>query len=81
MLFRRFYEDGLAQASYLIGCQRTGDSIVVDPDRDVEQYLDAARQEGGRITHVVETHIHADFESGARHLARRARALRIHSGE
>ena len=46
MLFRRFYEDGLAQASYLIGCQRTGDAIVVDPNRDVDQYLAAAKAEG-----------------------------------
>ncbi|NUQ19917.1 MAG: MBL fold metallo-hydrolase [Gemmatimonadaceae bacterium] len=74
MLFRRFYDDALAQASYLIGCQRTGDAIVVDPNRDVEQYLTAAKAEGARIAHVTETHIHADFVSGARELAHRTGA-------
>ena len=74
MLLRRFYDDTLAQASYLVGCQRTGEAIVVDPNRDAEQYLAAAKSEGVRVTHVTETHIHADFVSGARELARRADA-------
>ncbi|NUO65142.1 MAG: MBL fold metallo-hydrolase [Gemmatimonadaceae bacterium] len=74
MLFRRFYDDALAQASYLVGCQRTGEAIVVDPNRDVEHYLAAAKAEGARITHVTETHVYADFVSGARELARRAGA-------
>lgn len=69
MLFRRFYDDGLAQASYLIACQRAGEAVVVDPNMDVQTYLDAAEREGVRITHVTETHIHADFASGARALA------------
>jgi hydroxyacylglutathione hydrolase len=74
MLLRRFYDDRLAQASYLIGCQRTGEAIVVDPNRDAEQYVAAAKSDGVRVTHVTETHIHADFVSGARELARRAGA-------
>jgi len=74
MLFRRFYDVKLAQASYLIGCQQTGEAVVVDPNRDIEQYLDAAAAEGVRITYVTETHIHADFISGARELAQRAGA-------
>ena len=74
MLLRRFYDIPLAQASYLIGCQATGEAIVVDPNRDVEQYLRAAADEGVRISHVTETHIHADFVSGSRELARRADA-------
>ena len=69
MFFRQFYDDGLAQASYLIGCQATGDAIVVDPLRDSAPYLQTAAAEGLRITHVTETHIHADFVSGARELA------------
>lgn len=69
MFFQRFYDAKLAQASYMIGCQRTGDAVVVDPNRDVQQYIDAAAQEGLRVTHVTETHIHADFVSGARELA------------
>jgi hydroxyacylglutathione hydrolase len=81
MFFRRFYDIGLAQASYLIGCQRTGEAVVVDPNRDVQQYIDAAAAEGLRVTHVTETHIHADFVSGARELAHRARAQLLLSDE
>lgn len=69
MFFRQFYDQPLAQASYLIGCQITGDAIVVDPLRDVRPYVEAAAAEGLRITHVTETHIHADFVSGTRELA------------
>ena len=74
MFFRRFYDDQLAQASYLVGCQATGEALVVDPNRDVEPYVRAAEAEHLRVTHVTETHIHADFVSGARELARRAGA-------
>lgn len=74
MILKRFYDDKLAQASYLIGCAATGESLVVDPNRDVEQYIRAAESEGVRITHVTETHIHADFVSGTRELAARAAA-------
>jgi len=81
MFFQRFYDTNLAQASYLIGCQQTGDAAVVDPIRDVEQYLAAAEQEGLRITHVTETHIHADFVSGARELAQRTGAQLLLSDE
>jgi hydroxyacylglutathione hydrolase len=81
MLFRRFYDDQLAQASYLIGCQATGDALVVDPNRHLEPYLRAAEAEGLRITHVTETHIHADFVSGARELAHRAGARLLLSDE
>lgn len=81
MLVRRFYDDRLAQASYLIACQRTGEAIVIDPARDVTPYLDAAKQEGVRITRVTETHIHADFVSGSRELAARTGASALLSGE
>ena len=81
MLLRRFYDPMLAQASYLVGCQRTGEAIVVDPNRDIGQYLDAAAAEGVRVTQVTETHIHADFVSGARALARRAGARLLLSAE
>ena len=70
MILRRFYDDKLAQASYLVGCAATGEALVVDPNRDPAPYLAAAAAEGLRITHVTETHIHADFVSGARELAR-----------
>jgi hydroxyacylglutathione hydrolase len=74
MLLKYFYDETLAQASYLIGCARTGEALVVDPMRDVEPYLAAAAKEGLRITHVTETHIHADFVSGVRELAARTGA-------
>jgi hydroxyacylglutathione hydrolase len=69
MLLRRFYEPKLAQASYLIGHPASGEALVIDPNRHLEAYVDTARDEGLRITHVTETHIHADFVSGARALA------------
>ena len=69
MLLQRLYDQKLAQASYLIGCAATGEALIVDPNRDVGQYLDAARSAGMRVTHVTETHIHADFASGSAALA------------
>ncbi len=69
MLLKYFYDQALAHASYLVGCQRTGEAIVVDPGRDVRGYLAAAKKEGMRIVGVAETHIHADYVSGARELA------------
>ena len=69
MLFRMIYDDVLAQAAYLIGCQRTGEAILIDPERDVDRYLRLALAEKVRITAVTETHIHADFLSGIRQVA------------
>lgn len=74
MLLKRFYDEPLAQASFLVGCQATGEAIVVDPNRDVGQYIAAAEAEGLQITAVTETHIHADFVSGARELSERTGA-------
>jgi len=81
MLLRRLYHDRLAQASYLIGCQASKEAIVVDPLGDPAPYLEAARQEGVSITGVTETHIHADFLSGAQALAEAAQAPLLLSGE
>jgi hydroxyacylglutathione hydrolase len=81
MIFRRFYDDSLAQASYMIGCERSAEAVVVDPNMDVETYLRAARDEGVRLTAVTETHIHADFASGARSLAATTGAQLHISGE
>ena len=81
MLLKRFYDTKLAQASYLVGCAATGEALVVDPNRDTDQYLDAAAAEGLRVTHVTETHIHADFVSGSRELAKRAGAKLFLSDE
>jgi hydroxyacylglutathione hydrolase len=74
MILKRFYDEKLAQASYLIGCAATGDALVVDPHRDVDLFVRAAESEGVEITHITETHIHADFVSGARELAERTGA-------
>lgn len=74
MLFRMVYDDKLAEAAYLIGCQKTGEAIVIDPERDIDRYLLLAAKEGVRIVAVAETHIHADFLSGARELAERVGA-------
>ena len=84
MLLRLIYDDKLAQASYLLGCQACGEAIVIDPNRDADQYIRLARKEGVRITHVTETHIHADYLSGSRELAHRTGAklvLSAHGGD
>jgi hydroxyacylglutathione hydrolase len=80
MLFERFEDKGLSQYSYAVGCVRAGVAAIVDPRRDVDVYLDFAASRKMRITHVVETHIHADFASGARELAARAGAQYTPSG-
>jgi len=81
MIVKRIFEPLLAQNSYLIGCARAGEAIVIDPNRDVQQYIDAAEADGLKITHVTETHIHADFLSGARELAHRTGASLCLSAE
>ncbi len=77
MLLERIYDEDLAQASYLIGCQAKGEAIVVDPRRDLDVYLELAEKHGMRIVAVTETHIHADYLSGTRELAARTGA-RMH---
>lgn len=74
MFFRQVFDEKLAQYAYMVGCQRTGEALVIDPERDVDRYIELAEEEGLRITAVAETHIHADFLSGARELAERCGA-------
>jgi hydroxyacylglutathione hydrolase len=81
VLLRRFYDDKLAQASYLVGCEFSREALVLDPNRDAEQYVRAAKAAEMRITHVAETHIHADFVSGSRELVRRTGAALYLSAE
>lgn len=69
MYFKQFYDEDLAQGSYLIGCQKTGEAIVVDGRRDIQVFIDEAERNGLKITTVTETHIHADYLSGSRELA------------
>jgi hydroxyacylglutathione hydrolase len=68
-MFQRFFDEGLAQASFLIGCDRTRQAVVIDPRRDAAIYPAAAAQQGATIVAAIETHVHADFVSGARELA------------
>src|SRR6188474_2718181 len=72
MFFKQFYLSCLAHASYLIGSE--GEAAVVDPQRDVEQYISEAEAQGLKIKYVIETHLHADFVSGHRELAARTGA-------
>jgi hydroxyacylglutathione hydrolase len=74
MLLRYFYDQKLAQASYFVGCQETNEAIVIDPARHVDPYLELAESEDMRIVGATETHIHADFVSGARELSDRTGA-------
>lgn len=71
MVFQRVQTQGIAQLSYLIGDDSTGTAAVIDPRPNVEIYLKLAREYGVAITHVFETHIHADFMSGSRELVQR----------
>jgi glyoxylase-like metal-dependent hydrolase (beta-lactamase superfamily II)/rhodanese-related sulfurtransferase len=74
MYTEQFFVDGLGCASYLIGCESQGVAAVIDPDRDVQRYLDTAAGRGLKITHIIETHLHADHISGNTDLAQRTGA-------
>lgn len=69
MFFQHIYDKSLAQASYFIGCQKAGVAAVIDAKRDVDTYLEIAKANNMTITHIFETHIHADFLAGSRELA------------
>lgn len=69
MFFQHVYDKTLAHSSYLIGCQQSGTAMVIDAKRDVDTYLQIANANQLKITHITETHIHADFLSGSRELA------------
>jgi glyoxylase-like metal-dependent hydrolase (beta-lactamase superfamily II) len=75
MIFRPFYTFETGCAAYLFGCGSKGKCAVVDPqEKDVDAYLAFAAEKGMRITHVFETHVHADHRSGGRALAAKAEA-------
>ena len=69
MLFRQILDEKLAQYAYLIGCQATGEAIIIDPERDIDQYQKAAAKEGLTLVAAADTHIHADYLSGLREFA------------
>ena len=75
MLFKQFYLPCLAHASYLIGDEETGTAVVVDPQRDTEQYLSVAAEHALQIKHVFLTHLHADFIAGHLELRDRVGAV------
>ncbi len=80
MFFRQIYDEGLAQASYVIGCEATGEALVVDPRRDIDVYTELAADHDLKIVAVAETHIHADYLSGGRELAAATDAILHVSG-
>jgi hydroxyacylglutathione hydrolase len=80
MYLQQFFVDGLGCASYLVGCEAKGIAAMIDPERDVQKYLDTAQERGLKITHIIETHLHADHVSGNTDLAARTGAqIYIHA--
>ena len=71
MLVRQLVDSKLAQFAYLVGCPRTGEAIIIDPERDIDRYFDEAARHKLRIVAAVDTHIHADYLSGLRQMAER----------
>ena len=89
MFFHQRFVPGLAIYSYMVGDEKSKQCAVIDPTRDVDEYLEIARREGLRVTHVLETHVHADFVSGSAELkarlgdevrGRRLRAWAVRNG-
>jgi hydroxyacylglutathione hydrolase len=81
MFLRQITDTALAQNAYLIGCQRSGEAILIDPERDIDRYLELAAANGLQVVAVAETHIHADYLSGARELVERHAASAYLSAE
>jgi hydroxyacylglutathione hydrolase len=74
MFTQQFFIEGLGCASYLVGCEAKGIAAVIDPDRNVQKYIETAQNRGLKITHIIETHLHADHVSGNSDLAARTGA-------
>lgn len=68
-MFQRYFDEGLAQSSFLLTCDRTGDAVVIDPRRDIDAYIQAAGRHDLTIRYAVDTHVHADFVSGSHELS------------
>lgn len=77
LIFERVHTEGIAQLSYLVGDSSTGEAAVIDPRPDCDIYLGFCKQHSVAITHIIETHIHADFMSGSRELSRRLGSVPI----
>lgn len=81
MFTQQFFIEGPGCASYLVGDDRTNTAVVIDPDREVQKYAEAANARGLKITHIIETHLHADHVSGNTELAARTGAtIFLHEG-
>jgi hydroxyacylglutathione hydrolase len=81
MLLKQIVDPALSQYAYLVGCQRSGEAILIDPERDLDRYLRIAAENDLKIVAVAETHIHADYLSGARELVERHGATAYLSAE
>ncbi len=79
MHIEQFFLEGLGHQSYLITAEESGSAAVVDPRRDVDAYMEAAYRADVRITHILETHVHNDYVTGARELAAQTGATIIAS--
>jgi len=79
MYFKQFYDEKLAQYAYMIACQQTGEAVVIDPMRDIDQYYIMAEKEGFEIVGAFDTHIHADFLSGLREFAEKG--VRVYASD
>ena len=77
MFVKAFVDEGLGNSSYLVASEETGLAVAIDPQRDVDRYVQVAEGLGLRITHALDTHLHADFISGTRELAARIAELHI----
>jgi hydroxyacylglutathione hydrolase len=71
MYFRQIFDEKLAQYAYIVGCQKTKQALVIDPERDIDRYVKLALADGLQLIAAAETHIHADFLSGVREFAER----------
>lgn len=78
LIYKPFHTEGIALLSYLVGDDSTGEAALIDPRPDTQIYLDEARRQGVTITHILETHIHADFMSGSRELREQAPGAKIY---
>lgn len=79
MYFKQVFDKKLAQYAYIIGCQKNGEAIVIDPMRDIDQYEKIAASEGLKVTAAVDTHIHADYVSGLREFA--AKGVKVYASD
>ena len=81
LVFERFQTEGIAELSYLLGDDEQGVAAVFDPTPDVEKYVELAREKNVAITHIFETHIHADLMSGSRELCARVDSAKIFASQ